>query len=70
MPYTNFDGFPLRNTSKSLSKFVHKIHKAIRDLIQKFKPTKKLSYLRKKIDEYIIDEILINVGSEYFLLYV
>jgi putative transposase len=29
-----------------------------------------LSYLRKKIDEYIIDETLIKIGSEYFWLWV
>ena len=29
-----------------------------------------MSYLRKKIDEYIIDETLIKVGSEYFWLWV
>ena len=47
-----FDGLSLRNTSKALSRFVKRSHTAIRDWIQKYKP-KKLSYLRKKIDEYI-----------------
>ena len=51
-----------KNTSKALSRFVHRIHTAIRDWIQKYKP-KKLSYLRKTIDDYIIDETLIKVGS-------
>ena len=64
-----FGGLSLRNTSKALSRFVKRSHTAIRDWIQKYKP-KKLSYLRKKIDEYIIDETLIKVGSEYVWLWV
>ena len=47
-----FDGLSLRKTSKALSRFIKRSHTAIRDWIQKYKP-KKLSYLRKKIDEYI-----------------
>ncbi len=62
-----FDGLSLRKTSKALSSFVKRSHTAIRDWIQKYKP-KKLSYSRKKIDKYIIDETLIKVGSEYFWL--
>jgi putative transposase len=61
-----FDGLSLRNTSKALSRFVHRSHTAIRDWIQKYEP-KKLSYLRKKIAEYIIDETLIKVGSSEFI---
>ncbi|MGN6560258.1 MAG: DDE-type integrase/transposase/recombinase [Candidatus Nitrosocosmicus sp.] len=64
-----FDGLSLRKTSIALSRFVNRSHTAIRDWIQKYKP-KKLSYLRKKIDEYIIDETLIKVGSEYFWLWI
>src|SRR3954467_9567867 len=59
-----FDGLSLRKTSKALSRFVKRSHTvAIRDCwIQKYKP-KKLSYIRKKIDQYIIDETMIKVGS-------
>ena len=64
-----FNGLSLRNTAEALSRFVHRSHTAIRDWIQKYKP-KKLSYLRKKIDEYIIDETMIKVGSEYVWLWV
>ena len=64
-----FHGLSLRNSSKALSRFVKRSHSAIRDWILKYKP-KKLSYLRKKIDEYIIDETLIKVGSEYVWLLV
>jgi hypothetical protein len=44
-PY--FNGLSLRNTSKTLSRFVKKSHAAIRDCwILKYKP-KKLSYYKK-----------------------
>ena len=64
-----FSGLSLRNTSKALSKFVHKSHTAIRDWIQKYKP-KRLFYRETKIAEYIIDETQIKVGSEYIWLWV
>jgi hypothetical protein len=56
-----FDGLSsLRNTCKALPRFVKRDHIAIRDCwIQKYKP-KKLSYLRKKIAKYIIDESQID----------
>ena len=53
----------MRNISKALSKFVKRSHTAIRDWIQRYQPEELLSK-RKKIDEYIIDETLIKVGSE------
>ena len=37
--------------------------------MQKYKP-KKISYKRKKIDEFIIDETQIKVGSQYIWLWV
>jgi len=62
-----FDGLSLRNTSKVLSRFIKRSHTAIRDCwILKYKP-KKLSYLKKKIDEYIIDETLIKVDSSEYI---
>jgi putative transposase len=64
-----FDGLSLRNTSKALSRFVQRSHTAIRDWIQKYEP-KKISYLRKNIAAYIIDETLIKVGSEFIWLWV
>ncbi len=64
-----FSGLSLRNTSKALSKFVHRSHTAIRDWIQKYKP-KRLFYRETKIAEYIIDETQIKVGSEYIWLWV
>ncbi len=64
-----FLGLSLRNTSKALSRFIKRSHTAIRDWIQKYKPEELLSK-RKKIDEYIVDETLIKVGSELIWLWV
>jgi putative transposase len=64
-----FDGLSLRKTSKALSRFVKRSHTAIRDWIQKYQPKRLLSKI-KKIDEYIIDETLIRVGSELVWLWV
>jgi putative transposase len=64
-----FDGLSLRNTSKALSRFVKRSHTAIRDWIQKYRPKRLLSNT-KKIDEYIIDETLIKVGSELIWLWI
>jgi putative transposase len=58
----------LRNTSKALSRFTLS-HNAIRDWIQKYK-LKRLFYRKTKIAEFIIDETLIKVGSEYVWLWV
>jgi putative transposase len=67
--YIYFKGLSLRNTSKALSRFVKRSHTAIRDWIQKYKP-KRILIKRKKVNEYIIDETMIKVGSEYFWLWV
>jgi len=64
-----FDGLSLRKTSKALSQFVKKSHTAIRDWIQKYQP-QRLSSKTKKINEYIVDETLIKVGSEYIWLWI
>lgn len=64
-----FNGLSLRSTSKALSKFVKRSHTAIRDWIQKYKP-KKISTKRKKIFEFIIDETMLKVGSEYIWLWI
>jgi putative transposase len=64
-----FLGLSLRNTSKAISRFVKRSHTAIRDWIQRYQPEELLSK-RKKIDEYIVDETLIKVGSELVWLWV
>ena len=58
-----FDGLSLRKVSKALSRFVKRSHTAISDWIHKYQP-KRLISKTKKIDEYIVDETLIKVGSE------
>ena len=64
-----FAGLSLRNTAKSLSRFVKRSHTAIRDWIQKYKP-KRLSYRKTNVAEFIIDETQIKVGSELIWLWV
>ena len=63
-----FSGLSLRNTSKALSKFVHKSHTAIRDCwILKYKP-ERLFFRKIKISEYIIDETQLKVGADLIWL--
>ena len=64
-----FLGLSLRNTSKALSRFVNRSHTAISDWIQRYQPEELFSK-RKKIDEYIVDETLIKVGSELIWLWI
>jgi putative transposase len=62
------DGLSFRNTAKALS-FLHLIkisHVSIWNWIQKYKPKK----LKKNIDEYIIDEIIVKTGFELIWLWV
>ena len=67
--YLYFLGLSLRNTSKAVSRFVKRSHTAIRDWIQKYKP--EMSSSRKiRITEFLIDETIIKVGSEYIWLWI
>ncbi|MDN5847704.1 MAG: hypothetical protein L0H53_15675, partial [Candidatus Nitrosocosmicus sp.] len=43
--------------------FIKRNHVSIWNWIQKYHP-QKLSYRRRKISEYVVDETLIKVGSE------
>jgi putative transposase len=67
--YLYFLGLSLRNTSKAVSRFVKRSHTAIRDWIQKYNP-KRLYYRKTKIFEFIVDETIIKVGSEYIWLWI
>src|SRR3954453_4240113 len=68
--YFYFSGLSLRRASKILSSyFIKRNHVSIWNWIQKYNP-KKLSSKRKKISEFVIDETLIKVGSEYIWLWV
>lgn len=67
--YLYFLGLSYRNTAKALQRFVHRSHVSIWKWNQKYRP-KRILTKRKKIDEYIIDETLIRIGSQYAWLWV
>lgn len=70
--YLYFLGLSLRNVVKALSylHLVKRSHVSIWKWIQKFR-SKNLSLpKRNKISEYIVDETLVKVGSEYIWLWV
>ena len=66
-----FLGLSTRNVAKALS-FLHIVkrsHVSIWNWIQKYQP-KSISSQRNKIDELIVDEAVIKVGSELIWLWV
>ncbi len=66
--YLYFLGLSFRNAAKALS-FLHIIkisHVSIWHWIQKYKPKK--SNKKKKINEFVIDETAVKVGSELIWL--
>jgi len=68
--YLYFLDLSFRNAAaKALSflQIVKRSHVSIWKWIQKYKP-KKISPHKKSISEYIIDETIIKVGSEYIWL--
>ena len=67
--YLYFSGLSLRRTSERLSSLVKRNHVSIWNWIQKYKP-QKISNKRRQILEYIIDETIIKVGSEYIWLWI
>ena len=67
--YLYFSGLSLRRTSERLSHFFKRNHVSIWNWIQKYKP-QRISYGRRKITKYIVDETLIKVGAEYIWLWV
>ena len=67
--YLYFSRLSLRRTSQQLSCFIKRNHVSIWNWIQKYHP-QKVSSKSKKIDEFIIDEKLFKVGSEYVWLWV
>jgi putative transposase len=67
--YLYFSGLSLRRASERLSIIIKRNHVLIWNWIQKYKP-EMVSAHRKKILEYIIDETLIKVGSEFVWLWV
>jgi putative transposase len=64
-----FSGLSLRKASERLSQLYKRTHVTIWNWIQKYYP-KQISYKRKRISEFIVDEILLKVGSEFMWLWV
>ena len=52
-----------------LSCFIRRNHVTIWNGIQKYKP-QKIKSKRKKVSEYIVDETMLKVGSEYIWLWI
>ena len=65
--YLYFSGLSLRRTSQQLSCFIKRNHVTIWNWIQKYHP-QRISSKSKRISEFIIDETLFKVGSEYVWL--
>ena len=68
--YFYFSGLSLRSSSERLSfHFIKRNHVSIWNWIQKYHP-QRISSKKKKISEYILDETIIKVGSEYIWVWV
>ena len=67
--YLYFSGLSLRRTSQQLSILIKRNHVTIWNWIQKYHP-QRISSKSKRISEFIIDETLFKVGSEYVWLWV
>ena len=66
--YLYFSGLSLRRTAQQLSYYIKRNHVTIWNWIQKYHPIK-ISSKSIKISEYIVDETLLKVGSEYVWLW-
>jgi putative transposase len=69
--YLYFLGLSTRNVAKALSflNIVKRSHVSIWNWIQEYQP-KRITLQRNKIDEFIVDETIIKVGSQYIWLWV
>ena len=68
--YLYFRGFSFRNASKALSsRIIKRNHVAIWKWIQRDR-LKRISYKRRKISEFIIDETQIRVENKYFWIWI
>jgi putative transposase len=67
--YLYFSGLSLRRASQQLSCFIRRNHVTIWNWIKKYKP-QKIKSKRKKVSEYIVDETMLKVGSEYIWLWI
>ena len=64
-----FSGLSLRKASERLSQLYKRNHVAIWNWIQKYRP-QKLKATRRRIREYVVDETMLKVWSEYIWLWV
>jgi putative transposase len=67
-----FSGLSLRRASERLSQLFKRTHVLLAkkwNWIQKYKP-QKMQSRRRKVLEYIVDETMLKVGSEYIWLWV
>ncbi len=67
--YLYFLGLSLRRASERLSCFIKRNHVSIWNWIRAYNPLK-VSSKRKIILEYVIDETLLKVGSDYIWLWI
>ena len=67
--YFYFSGLSLRRTSERLACSVKRNHVSIWNWIQKYNP-QKIASKKKKVDEFVIDETVIKVGSKVIWLWV
>jgi putative transposase len=63
-----FSGLSLRNASERLSRLYKRNHVSIWNWIQKYRPLK-LKSTRRRILEYIVNETMLKVGSEYIWIW-
>ncbi|MGD9535290.1 MAG: hypothetical protein AB7V56_16160 [Candidatus Nitrosocosmicus sp.] len=64
-----FLGLSLRKAYERLSQIYKRNHVSIWNWVQKYKP-QKMQSRRRKVLEYIVDETMLKVGSEYIWLWV
>jgi putative transposase len=67
--YLYFSGLSLRRASERLSCLIKRNHVSIWNWIQEYHPLK-ISSKRKRISEYVVDETMLKVGSEYIWLWI
>lgn len=67
--YLYFSGLSLRRVSERMSCFIKRNHVSIWNWIQRYHP-RKISTKSRKVSEFIVDETMLKVGSEYVWLWV
>jgi len=68
--YLYLIGISCRNAANTLYEIFHSSHISVGKWIQKYRSNKISIKRRKKNNRYIVDEILIKIGSQYTWLWV